>query len=110
MENTDILERIVKVEQSDKSAHHRLDEHETEINELKKTYSIMEKMSYRMENVEKTVEGINEKLDKHDKAISEEANKDDKEKSKKWDNLIHYVFYSIIAVLLGLLYVKLGLK
>ena len=87
-----------------------MDEQEKEINELKKTYAIMEKMDFRMENVEKNVEGINEKLDKHDKAISEEANKDDKEKSKKWDNLIHYVFYSIIAALLGLLYVKLGLK
>lgn len=110
MENTDLVERLVKVEQSDKSAHYRLDEQEKEINELKKTYAIMEKMDFRMENVEKNVEGINEKLDKHDKAISEEANKDDKEKSKKWDNLIHYVFYSIIAALLGLLYVKLGLK
>lgn len=110
MEDTNLVERLVKVEQSDKSAHHRLDEHENEINELKKTYAIMEKMDFRMENVEKNVAGINAKLDKHDKAISEEANKDDKEKSKKWDNLIHYVFYSIIAVLLGLLYVKLGLK
>lgn len=110
MENTEVLERVIKVEQSDKAAHHRLDEHEQQINELKKTYSIMEKMAYRMENVEKNVEGIKEKLDKHDKAISEEANKDDKEKSKKWDKVIDYLFYFILAALLAYIANKIGIN
>ena len=99
MENTDLVERLVKVEQSDKSAHYRLDEQEKEINELKKTYVIMEKMDYRMENVEKNVAGINAKLEDVDKS-----------KGKKWDKLIDYIFYSVLAVTLGLIYIKLGLK
>lgn len=99
MENTDLVERIVKVEQSDKSAHHRLDEHENEINELKKTYAIMEKMDFRMENVEKNVAGINAKLEDVEKS-----------KGKKWDKLVDYIFYFILATLLGFVAIKLGLK
>ena len=99
MENTDLVERLVKVEQSDKSAHHRLDEQEQEINELKKTYAIMEKMDYRMENVEKNVAGINAKLEDVDKS-----------KGRKWDKLIDYIFYFILATILGYIAIKLGLK
>lgn len=99
MENTDLVERLVKVEQSDKSAHHRLDEQEKEINELKKTYAIMEKMDFRMENVEKNVAGINAKLEDVDKS-----------KGRKWDKLIDYIFYFILATILGYIAIKLGLK
>ncbi len=99
MENTDLVERLVKVEQGDKSAHHRLDEQEKEINELKKTYAIMEKMDFRMENVEKNVAGINAKLEDVDKS-----------KGKKWDKLIDYIFYFTLATILGYIAIKLGLK
>lgn len=99
-------ERLVQVEDRAKSNTKRLDEHDSEIEELKKTYAIMEKMNYRMENVEKSVISINDKLDKHE----EEINKTDKEKSKKWDKLIDYIFYSVIAVILVLVYTKLGLN
>lgn len=99
MENTDLVERLVKVEQSDKSAHHRLDEQEKDIDELKKTYVIMEKMDFRMENVEKNVAGINAKLEDVDKS-----------KVKKWDKLIDYIFYFILATILGYIAIKLGLK
>lgn len=99
MEDTNLVERLVKVEQSDKSAHHRLDEQEKDIDELKKTYVIMEKMDFRMENVEKNVAGINTKLEEVDK-----------NKGRKWDKLIDYIFYSVLAVILGLIYMKLGLK
>lgn len=99
MDNTDLVERIVKVEQSDKSAHHRLDEQEKDIDELKKTYVIMEKMDFRMENVEKNVAGINTKLEEVDK-----------NKGRKWDKLVDYIFYFILATLLGFVAIKLGLK
>ncbi len=99
-------ERLVQVEDRAKSNTKRLDEQGNEIEELKKTYAIMEKMNYRMENVEKSVLSINNKLDKHE----EEINKTDKEKGKKWDKLIDYIFYSVIAVILLLVYTKLGLK
>lgn len=99
-------ERLVQVEDRAKSNTKRLDEHDNEIEELKKTYAIMEKMNYRMENVEKSVISINDKLDKHDEEIS----KTDKEKGKKWDKLVDYIFYSVVAIILLLVYTKLGLK
>lgn len=106
----DEKERLVAVEERAKSNTKRIDAHEKDIEELKKTYSIMEKMDYRMGNVEKVVENINTKLDKHDKEIQEEQNKDNKEKGKKWDKLIDYLFYFIIAAALGFLCMKLGIK
>ena len=99
MEDTNLVERLVIVEQSDKSAHHRLDEQEKDIDELKKTYVIMEKLDFRMENVEKNVTGINTKLEEVDK-----------NKGRKWDKLIDYIFYFILATILGYIAIKLGLK
>ena len=99
-------ERLVQVEERSKSNTKRLDEHDNEIEQLKKTYSALEKMDYRMGNVEKSVTSINNKLDKHEEEIS----KTEKEKGKKWDKLIDYIFYSVIAVILLLVYTKLGLK
>mgnify|MGYP003571668556 CR=1 FL=1 len=95
----DEKERLVAVEERAKSNTKRLDDHEKEIEELKKTYSIMEKMDFRMGNVEDNVKKINQKLDEH---------KD--EKGKKWDKLIDYLFYFIIAAALGYLCMKLGIK
>ena len=110
MQDTEIIERLVAVEEGRKSNTKRIDEHDEQIKELQNTYKIMEKMDYRMGNVEKNIAGINEKLDKHDKAITEEATKDDKEKGKKWDKLVDYIFYFFIAAALGFMCIKLGLK
>ena len=59
----------------------------------------MEKMDFRMENVEKNVAGINTKLEEVDKS-----------KGRKWDKLIDYIFYFILATILGYIAIKLGLK
>lgn len=99
MIETDMIERLVAVEEGRKSNAKRLDEHDLRIDNLEKTYSIMEKMNYRMENVEMAVEKIDKKLDENQE-----------EKGKKWDKLIDYIFYSVIAVILGFIYMKLGLK
>ena len=77
----------------------QLKNHEERITELEKTYSIMEKMDLRMENVEKSIEKIDDKLT----AKTEE-------KGKKWDKLIDYLFYSVLALLLGYIAYSLGLK
>lgn len=42
------IERLVANEQSTKSAHKRLDEAESRIDDLEKTYAIMQKMDYRI--------------------------------------------------------------
>lgn len=96
----DELTKLLETEQRSKSNMKRLDEHDKDIDELKKTYSIMEKMDYRMSNVEKGLDNINAKLDKHDVEIQEEMNKDSKAKSKKWDKLIDYIFYFFVAAIL----------
>lgn len=82
------IERLVETEQRSKSNTKRIDT-------LEKNTAILEKMDYRMGNVEENVEKINKKLD-------EKA----KEKGMKWDKLIDYLFYAILAYALF----KLGLK
>ena len=87
------------LEEKFKHTEEKLDEHDKRINELEKTYIIMQKMDLRVSNIEKQVGTINNKLDEQSE-----------NKGKKWDKLIDYIFYFVIAVLLGLLVAKLGLK
>lgn len=89
------LEKIVETEQRSKSNTKRLDEHDEKIEKLEKTYSIMEKMDYRMGKVENAVERIDSKISNNEKT-----------KGMKWDKLIDYLFYAILAFAL----IKLGLK
>jgi len=91
------LEELIEFKERCKSNTKRLDEHDSRLDKLEKTYSIMEKMDYRMGKVETAVDKINIKLDNTVQ-----------EKGKKWDKLIDYLFYALIAVMLGLLYTKLG--
>lgn len=81
--------------------HHqeRLDDHEKRIDGLEKTYSIMEKMDYRIGSMESSVKEINKKLDNNMR-----------EKGKKWDKLIDYLFYFVLALLLGYIASKIGLE
>lgn len=76
-----------------------IEKHEKRISSLEKTYSIMEKMDYRVTQIEKAVASIDSKID--------EQNDD---KGKKWDKLIDYIFYFIIAALLGYVIHQIGLK
>lgn len=86
---------IAHLEERAKSNTRRLDEHDTRLDSLEKTYSIMEKMDYRMGNVENTVT-----------AIKNDIQKGKEQKGMKWDKLIDYLFYAILAFALF----KLGLK
>lgn len=95
MENTEVIERLVAVEEARKSNTKRIDEHDEQIKELQNTYSIMEKMDYRMSNVENNVS-----------EIKTEIQKGKEQKGMKWDKLIDYLFYAILAFALF----KLGLK
>ena len=76
-----------------------IEKHEKRISSLEKTYSIMEKMDYRVTQIEKAVASIDSKID--------EQNDD---KGKKWDKLIDYIFYFVIAALLGYVIHQIGLK
>ena len=103
MQDTELIEKVAHLEEREKSNTKRINEHDERIDKLEKTYSIMEKMDYRMEKVESAVEKIDLKLDS-------KVSEDDKAKGKKWDKLVDYIFYSVLAVILGLIYMKLGLK
>lgn len=89
------IEKIAEIEQRSKSNTKRLDEHDEQIKELQNTYTIMEKMDYRMGNVENNVS-----------EIKEDIQKSKEQKGMKWDKLIDYLFYAILAYALF----KLGLK
>lgn len=91
--------RIALLEEKNKTNSKRIDEHDEKIERLENTYQILENVSYRMGNLENNVEKITTKLEE----------KDD-EKGKKWDKLIDYLFYFIIATILGYVAVKLGIK
>ncbi len=95
----DLDVKLAHLEEREKSNTRRLDEHDKELTELKKTYSIMEQMNYRVGEVEKSVDKIDKKLDEKQE-----------EKGKKWDKLIDYIFYFFVAGVLALLAYKLGFK
>ena len=103
MQDTELIEKVAHLEEREKSNTKRINEHDERIDKLEKTYSIMEKMDYRMGKVESAVEKIDQKLDN-------KVSEDEKAKGKKWDKLVDYIFYSVLAVILGLIYMKLGLK
>lgn len=103
MENTDFIERIAHLEERNKSNTKRIDEHDERIEKLENTYSTLQKMDYRIGKLETTIEKMDNKLDS-------KINQDSENKGKKWDKLLDYLFYSVIAILLALLYSKLGLK
>jgi len=99
MDHTEVIEKVAHLDERAKSNTKRLDEHDDRIDSLEKTYSIMEKMDYRMGKVETAIDNIDKKLD--DKQ---------EEKGKKWDKLIDYVFYAILGLLLGYIAIQFGLK
>lgn len=77
----------------------KFDNHEERISSLEHSTRVLETMDYRLGQMETTIKSINTKLD---------TQKD--EKGKKWDKLIDYIFYFIIAAILSYVAYKLGIK
>lgn len=97
MNDTEV--KIAHLEEREKSNTKRLDEHDKKIQKLEDTYSLMQNVNYRIENVESNIEKINDKLDEKNN-----------EKGKKWDKFIDYVFYFVLCALLTYISTNLGLK
>lgn len=76
-----------------------IDNHETRITYLEKNTAILEKMDYRIGNVEKSILKIDSKLDEK----QEEKQKD----TKGW---ITFFLQAILTILIGYIAIKLGLK
>lgn len=85
-----------------KNHEHQLEDHEKRINKLEDTYATLQKMNYRLDKMENSMLKIDKKIDAFSKAPIEE-------KSKKWDKLVDYLFYFVLALLLGYIALKLGL-
>lgn len=58
MENTELIEKVAHIDERAKSNTKRLDEHDSRIDSLEKTYSVMEKMDCRIGNMENSVDEI----------------------------------------------------
>lgn len=102
MQDTELIEKMAHLEEREKSNTKKLDDHDIRLDNLEKTYSIMEKMDYRMGQVETAVDKIDKKLDA-------KVNENDKEKGKKWDKLVDYIFYTILGAIMLLVLSKVGL-
>lgn len=85
----DLIEEKFKV-QDDKIVNH-----EERITNLEKTYVIMAKMETTLKNVQTDISDMKDKM-----------NKSTEDKAFKWDKLIDYLFYAILAYCLY----KLGIK
>ena len=76
-----------------------LEKHEIRLSSLEKTYSIMERMEFQIKEMDANIAKLSEKIDNQSN-----------EKGRKWDKLIDYLFYFIIAALLGYVIHQMGLK
>lgn len=97
MENTEIIEKVAHLEEREKSNTKRIDEHDSkfkeqdkEIAELKNTYAIMEKMDYRIENVESNVNEMKTDI----KEIKDKP-------AKNYDAIKICIITSIISLIIG---------
>lgn len=82
-----------------KNQQKQIDDHERRLDVLEKNTAILQRMDLQLKNVETDVKEI--------KATISDTSK---EKGKKWDKLIDYLFYFIIATILGYVAIKLGIK
>ena len=73
--------------------------HEDRIKRLEENTKILTTMEVKLSSMEKNIDSINKKLEEKLEA-----------KGKKWDKLVDYLFYFIIAAILGYVAVKVGLK
>lgn len=99
MDESKFLERLVAVEEGRKSNTIRLSEHDDRLDKLEKTYSTLEKMDYRIGQMENTVTNIDKKIDTKINS--------DKDKKIEW---FDYVLKAIWTIIIGYIAVKLGLK
>lgn len=98
MEKSD-LERLIETEQRSKSNTKRLDDHEEQIKELSNVYVALTKVDDKVTNVENNVNEMKNDI----KEIKDKP-------SKKIDMIWGYVVGGIIALLIGFIFGKIGMK
>lgn len=88
-------EKTIRNEESIKQINKKIDLYENKFLKLDETYLLITKLNCRIDNLESLIEKVNNKLEQNITI-----------KGKKWDKLIDYLFYAIVAYALF----KLGLK
>lgn len=101
MEKED-LKILYDTESRSKSNVKRLDEHDCQLKELTNVYVALTKMDTKVANVETDVSEIKGDI----KSLKSSASEPTKEKALKWDKLIDYIFYAVLAYALF----RLGIK
>ncbi len=90
MNETEIVERIIKAEESSKSAHHRLDDHEDKLNKLSNVYVALTKVDDKVTGVEKDVSEMKSDI------------KDIKGKpARLWEKVILAIITAVIGYAIG---------
>ena len=84
---------------SDDLIKEKFENHEERISSLEKNTKILETMNFRIGSMEKSIESINNKLDKKDEVKTKDI--------KGW---ISFFIQAILTILIGYIAIKLGLK
>ena len=79
-------EKTIRNEESIKQINKKLDLYENKFLKLDETYLLITKLNCRIDNLESLIEKVNNKLEQNVTS-----------KGKKWDKLIDYLFYAIVA-------------
>ena len=92
MENKEYLERLVKVEQSNKSAHHRIDKIESEVSEIKELTIAVKEIAMETKEMRKDLNNVDSRL----KTVEEKP-------IKTFDKIKISIITGIISLIIGTL-------
>lgn len=77
---------------------------------MKKHMQLWKKWIIECGRVEDSVDKISQKLDSNYKELINVKTQPEKEKSKKVDKFVDYIFYTIVGAVLALIFAKIGLS
>ena len=92
------------------TVNYRLEKIETSIEELRKVLVDSRIQAHDIEDMKSDIIRHEGKLDKLENKVQELELKPTKEKADKWQYILDYIFKSIVAVAIGVILVKVGLK
>ena len=92
------------------TVNYRLEKIENSIEELRKVVIDSRIQAHDIEDMKADIIRHEGKIDKLENKVQELELKPTKEKADKWQYILDYVFKSIVAVAIGVILVKVGLK
>ena len=92
------------------TVNYRLEKIENSIEELRKVLVDSRIQAHDIEDMKADIIRHEGKLDKLENKVQELELKPTKEKADKWQYILDYIFKSIVAVAIGVILVKVGLK